>query len=236
MTSAKAFLKKDIDPVWLMRIFTAIPVALILIAGVGALWIYFFVVSLLPDSEALVQTPGLIADVRVLRDQSGVPGIIGENEDDVAMVLGYVMAQDRLWQMDYLRKAGQGRLAEILGAEYLEGDHLMRTVRAGRLAEDARERLGERERRWLEKFVQGINKYISAHARKLPVEFSLLDYRPAPFSPQDVSSILAGLAWESSVAARVDPILTRLVARLGKDRALTALSYRSWSCSGFCGH
>jgi penicillin G amidase len=220
LTSAKAFLKKDIDPVWLMRIFTAIPVALILIAGVGALWIYFFVVSLLPDSEAIVQTPGLITDVRVLRDQSGVPGIIGENEEDVAMVLGYVMAQDRLWQMDYLRKAGQGRLAEILGAEYLEGDHLMRTVRAGKLAEDAREPLGERERRWLEKFVQGINKYISAHARKLPVEFSLLDYRPAPFSPQDVSSILAGLAWESSIAARVDPILTRLVARLGKDRAL----------------
>src|SRR5208283_45713 len=177
-------------------------------------------VSLLPDSEALVQTPGLIADVRVLRDQSGVPGIIGENEDDVAMVLGYVMAQDRLWQMDYLRKAGQGRLAEILGADYLDGDHLMRTVRARRLSEDARERLGESERRWLEKFVQGINKYISAHARKLPVEFSLLDYRPAPFSPQDASSILAGLAWESSVAARVDPILTRLVARLGKDRAL----------------
>ena len=220
MISAKAFLKKDIDPVWLMRIFTAIPVVLILIAGAGALWIYFFVVSLLPDSEALVQIPGLLADVRVLRDQNGVPGIIGENEDDVAMVLGYVMAQDRLWQMDYLRKAGQGRLAEILGAEYLEGDHLMRTVRAGRLAEDARERLGESERRWLEKFVQGINKYISAHARKLPVEFSLLDYRPAPFSPQDVSSILAALAWESSVAARVDPILTRLVARLGKDRAL----------------
>ena len=93
-------------------------------------------------------------------------------------------------------------------------------MRAGRLAQDARERLGEPERRWLEKFVQGINKYISAHARKLPVEFSLLDYRPAPFSPQDVTSILAALAWESSVAARVDPILTRLVTRLGKDRAL----------------
>jgi penicillin G amidase len=233
LISAKALLKKDIDPVWLMRIFTAIPVALILIAGAGALWIYFFVVSLLPDSEALVQTRGLVADVRVLRDHNGVPGIIGENEDDVAMVLGYVMAQDRLWQMDYLRRAGQGRLAEILGAEYLEGDHLMRTVRAGRTTGDARERYGEREHRWLEKFVQGINKYISAHARKLPVEFSLLDYRPEPFSPQDVSSILTALAWESSVAARVDPILTRLVARLGKDRALLLFPHDPGATAAF---
>jgi len=203
-----------------MRIFTAIPVVLILIAGAGTLWIYFFVVSLLPDSEALVETPGLIADVRVLRDQNGIPGIIGENEDDVAMVLGYVMAQDRLWQMDYLRKAGQGRLAEILGSDYLEGDHLMRTVRAGKSGEEAKERLGEPERRWLEKFVKGINKYIFAHARKLPVEFSLLDYRPAPFSIDDVTSILAALAWESSIGARINPVFTRLISRLGKDRAL----------------
>ncbi len=223
MISAKSFLKKEIDPAWLMRIFTAIPVILILIAGAGALWIYFFTLSLLPDSEAFVQIPGLLADVRVLRDQNGVPGIIGKNEDDVAMVLGYVMAQDRLWQMDYLRKAGQGRLAEILGADYLEGDHLMRMVRGRRASEDTLAHLGERERRWLEKFVQGINKYISAHAGKLPVEFSLLNYRPAPFSPEDVSSIAAALAWESSVATRVDPMFIRMVARLGTKRALQLL-------------
>ena len=223
MISAKTFLKKEIDPAWLMRIFTAIPVVLILIAGAGALWIYFFTLSLLPDSETCVQVPGLLADVRVLRDQNGVPGIIGQNEDDVAMVLGYVMAQDRLWQMDYLRKAGQGRLAEIFGADYLEGDHLMRMVRGGRASEDTMANLGQRERRWLENFVQGINKYISAHAGKLPVEFSLLNYRPGPFSPEDVFSIAAALAWGSSIAAQVDPIFVRLIARLGTKRTLLLL-------------
>jgi len=116
----------------------------------------------------------LTADVRVIRDVNGVPGIVGEREEDVAFVFGYVMAQDRLWQMDYLRRAGQGRLAEILGAEYLDGDHLMRMA-IGKKPKNSYS--SDRERAWLERFVQGINKYMDRHSNKLPIEFSLLDSR-----------------------------------------------------------
>jgi penicillin G amidase len=105
---AKTLLKMEFDPDVLMRIFTIIPVFLVLVAGAAVLWAYFFVLSLLPAGESLVEIPGLTADVRVFRDANGIPSIIGEQEEDVATVLGYVMAQDRLWQMDYLRKAGQG--------------------------------------------------------------------------------------------------------------------------------
>jgi penicillin G amidase len=212
--------KIDIDPVWLLRIFTAIPIALILMAGVSVLWIYFFALSLLPESQSLVETSGIVADVRVVRDSTGIPGIIGAREEDVALVLGYVMAEDRLWQMDYLRRAGQGRLAEIMGSDYVDRDHLARLAAAGRKPQESLANLGQRERLWLEKFVQGVNRYLSTHAGKLPVEFSLLEYRPAAFSTEDVFAVLHGLAWESSIAAKVDPIMCRILGRLGKDRAL----------------
>lgn len=220
MSFLKSLSKIDIDPVWLMRIFTVIPAVLILLAGAGALWMYFFVLSLLPESQAQVDTPGIAADVRVVRDANGVPGILGEREEDLAFVLGYVMAQDRLWQMDYMRRAGQGRLAEILGSDYLEGDHLIRTIKAGRTQEASAERLGDAERKWLQKFVQGINRYMSTHAQKLPVEFSLLEYKPEPFSPNDVHAILLAVAWESSPASRVDPLMARIAADLGRERAM----------------
>lgn len=220
MINIKNLLKIDFDPDFLMRFFTVAPALLILLAGAGALWVYFFALSLLPVGESLVETPGLSADVKVIRDANGVPSIIGANEEDVAFVLGYVMAQDRLWQMDYFRRAGQGRLAEILGSDYLDGDHLMRMVKASMRTEEYPGNLTEHEKKWLEKFVQGINKYISAHARKLPVEFSFLEYRPEPFSPDDIMSICLALAWDSSPAVRIDPIMIRILGRLGKDRAM----------------
>jgi penicillin G amidase len=209
----------DIDPAWLLRIVTVIPVALILLVAAAAVSVYFFAFSLLPDSKAVVEIKGLSANVRVVRDASGIPGIIGENEGDVAQVLGYVMAQDRLWQMDYLRRAGQGRLAEILGPDYLEGDHLMRIATSG-FDKAPHEAIPEREQRWLTRFVQGINEYLTTHSGKLPIEFSVLDYRPSPFSVSDLRSILRAIAWESSAALRVDPVMCRILAKLGKERAL----------------
>lgn len=216
----KALQKIDIDKVWLLRIFTVIPIALILMAGAGVLWIYFFALSLLPESRSVVETSGIAADVRVVRDANGIPGIIGEREEDVGFVLGYVMAEDRLWQMDYLRRAGQGKLSEIMGSDYVDRDHLARVATAGRKSPEYPGNLSQSERTWIEKFVQGVNKYITSHSGKLPVEFSLLDYRPALFSPDDVFSVLQGIAWESSVAARFDPIMARIFGRLGKDKAL----------------
>ncbi|MFC1836352.1 penicillin acylase family protein [Thermodesulfobacteriota bacterium] len=216
MIDRKAVRRIDIDPVWLMRIFTVIPVLVIFLLGAGSLWIYFFILSLLPTAQSTVDIPQLKSDVSVVRDRNGVPGILGENEDDLALVLGYVMAQDRLWQMDYLRRASQGKLAEILGSEYLDGDHLTRTLLAGTKEPAVHD---ERQQRWIRNFVKGVNRYISGHSAKLPVEFSLLEYRPEPFKEQDVLGIFQAMALDSSAAFRVDPVLARILGKLGKKRA-----------------
>jgi penicillin G amidase len=230
---AKTLPKMEFDPDVLMRIFTIIPVFLVLVAGAAVLWAYFFVLSLLPAGESLVEIPGLTADVRVFRDANGIPSIIGEQEQDVATVLGYVMAQDRLWQMDYLRKAGQGRLAEILGPDFLDGDHLMRAIKVSTRVKEYPGNLRENEKKWLESFVNGINRYVSVHEKKLPVEFSFLEYRPEPFSPNDIGDICLAFAWDSSSAVRIDPIMTQILARLGKDRAMEVWPVDSAAFTGF---
>lgn len=213
----------DLDPQWLSRIFTIIPVALILLAGASALWIYFFVLSLLPESRAVINLPALSQDVRVVRDRHGIPGIIGKNENDLAHALGYVMAEDRLWQMDFLRRAATGKLSEIFGEEYLDLDHLTRSVlRLDKKAME-KERGPKEQRRWVAMFVKGINRYISSHYSKLPVEFSLLEYKPAPFTELDVIAITRALAWSGSPALKVDPAFVKIIAKLGKVEAARIL-------------
>lgn len=212
--------KIDIDHVQLMRIFTVIPAVLILLAGAGILWIYFFVFSLLPEKHSSVEIQGLSSKVSVVRDGTGIPVIVGDTEEDVALVLGYVMAEDRLWQMDFLRKAGQGRLAEIRGPEYLDGDQIIRTVRACSRGLEDTNTLQEAETRWIERFIQGVNRYIHYHQGKLPVEFSLQQSGCSLFSIDDLTSIVYALAWETSPASRVDPVMIQVMGRLGTDRGL----------------
>jgi penicillin G amidase len=216
LIQVRSLQKLDIDPVWLLRIFTLIPAVLVILAGAGAIWIYLFVLSLLPDTKAQIDLGGLSGEVRVVRDSYGVPAIMGDKSEDVATVFGYVMAQDRLWQMDYLRRAGQGRLAEILGPDYLDSDHFIRILKTGRKPDKPSD---PREQKWLEQFVAGINRYMALHSKKLPVEFSLLEYRPEPFSTEDIDSILVALAIESSPAFKVDPLVTQITAKLGKEAA-----------------
>ncbi len=220
MNSNRGLHRIDIDPDWLLRIFTIVPALIILLTGAGAIWMYFFVVSLLPSGQSTIEIPELTADVRVVRDKNGIPGILAQNEQDLGLVLGYVMAQDRLWQMDYLRRASDGRLAEILGPDYVDGDHLARILRVGMKKAEDPDSLNDAEKRWLESFVVGVNRYLASHVGKLPVEFSVLEYRPEPFSLRDVLGIFTAVAWESSAACRVDPVMTLIYGRLGGKRAL----------------
>lgn len=132
MISIKSIQKIDIDPVWLLRIFTFIPPILIVLGGIIAIWLYLFTISLLPESKSQIEIPGISGEVKVIRDSNGNPTIMSEDPQDLPLVLGYVMAQDRLWQIDFLRKAGQGRLSELLGSDFIEKDQVMRGLKFGK--------------------------------------------------------------------------------------------------------
>ncbi len=148
--------------------------------------------------------------VRVERDAWGIPSIYADGDDDLFFGFGYAMAQDRLWQLDYLRRRGAGRLAEVFGADgretdlmarsvgfqnVLELDLLARTVGLRRIAEREWSILASEARRLVTAFSAGVNAHIEECGDRLPIEFDLLDYRPEPWSPADCLTIEAEFCW-----------------------------------------
>jgi penicillin amidase len=135
------------------------------------------------------------AEVRVVRDARGIPHIDASNDPDLFFGFGYAMAQDRLFQLDYLRRKGAGRLCEILGHAALEQDQLVRTVGIRRIAEEELTRLPLETRTVLDAFAAGINAWIAHASDRLPIEFDLLDYRPEPWMPADSLTIEGEFRW-----------------------------------------
>ncbi len=138
---------------------------------------------------------GAPGPVRILRDRWGIPHILAARDDALFFGVGFAMAQDRLWQMDYLRRRALGRLAEVLGPDGLELDIVARTVGLPRIARAHLERLPATTRAALEAFSAGVNACIGVRAGHLPIEFALLDYAPDPWTPYDALAVLAELRW-----------------------------------------
>ena len=134
-------------------------------------------------------------NVEILRDEWGIPHIYAERDEDLFFGYGYAMAQDRLWQMDYLRRKAMGRLSEVLGSSGIELDTVARTVGINRLAEAEVRRLSSETHGRLEAFSSGVNAYIAEFDDVLPIEFDLLDYSPEPWSPVDSVAIWGEFRW-----------------------------------------
>ena len=135
------------------------------------------------------------AAVEIQRDASGLPHIYAQNESDLFVGYGYAMAQDRLFQMDYLRRRALGRLSEILGPEAFDYDLLVRTVGLHQIAENETARLPAETASRYEAFATGVNAFIDECRDLPPIEFDLLDYRPEPWRPLDSIALLGELRW-----------------------------------------
>ena len=158
-------------------------------------WWNGLVASRLPDSESNLAV-GVESEVRIVRDDRGIPHVLADNDVDLFVGFGLAMAQDRLFQLDYLRRKGLGRLAEILGGDGLEIDLIARTVGLNRIAAAHWEELPEETRGLTEAFASGINAHIDSLPEEgWPVEFDLLDYRPEPFSGVDLLAIETEFRW-----------------------------------------
>ncbi len=148
--------------------------------------------SRLPDTKG-TRTVG--ASVEIMRDEWGIPSIYADTEDDLFFGYGYAMAQDRLWQLDYLRRKAMGRLSEVLGPSSLDVDIVARTVGINRIAVDEITRLPAQTVSRLKAMSRGINAAMQESSAKLPIEFDLLGYAPEPWSPVDSVAIWAEFRW-----------------------------------------
>jgi len=170
----------------ILRIFFWICAILVIVTAALAWW---FVYRPLPQLDGSASLPGLQREVTVERDRWGVPHIRAASVEDLAEAQGFVMAQDRLWQMDLLRRVARGQLSEILGPGTLLIDKEFRTNGFGRAAERDSALVDPESRKMMEAYARGVNQFIEQHKRNLPLEFSLLHYEPRPWQPSDTVAI-----------------------------------------------
>ncbi|MCE9524688.1 MAG: penicillin acylase family protein, partial [Planctomycetales bacterium] len=150
--------------------------------------------SRVPPNSGKVSA-GVEAGVDIQRDRWGIPHIYARSDRDLYFGLGYAMAQDRLFQLDYLRRKGLGRLSEVLGKSGLELDIVARTVGLNRIAAAEWERLPDAVKEVLEAFSAGVNGLMEQSGDNLPIEFDLLGYRPEPWTPIDSLAIESEFRW-----------------------------------------
>src|SRR5208283_4977866 len=113
---------------------------------------------------------------------------------------GYAMAQDRLWQMDFTRRLGQGRLSEVLGMDLVKVDRFFRMITASGINKNVPGELAFLSR----SFADGVNAYLEANQDRLPLEFKILGYKPEPWAPEDYQAVLKVINWALSLGWRVD--------------------------------
>ena len=147
----------------------------------------------LPQLDGELRVPGLGAKVLVIRDDHGVPAIQAVSLDDLVLAQGYVTAQDRLWQMDNLRRSAAGELSETLGGQHLEQDREQRILGLRSVAHRSLESVSPSERSYLEAYARGVNAYIESHRDRLPLEFRVLHATPKLWTAEDSLVVWAQL-------------------------------------------
>ena len=207
-----------------MKLFKKILFSVLLLLFVVAIGAFFFINHLskkaIPDYNQTIELSGLTDEVQVYRDSLAIPHIYAKNEDDLFRTVGFVMAQDRMWQMDLLRRVTQGRLAEIFGEDLVNTDLFLRALRIPEKSEMMLADITPEQRAALEAYADGVNQYIEQYADKLPPEFNVLGYKPEPWKPGNSLNITGYMAWDLAGSAYSAEItLYKIIQAMGMEKA-----------------
>ena len=203
---------------WLLRLFGAAVLVLTLCVALG----WYLVSRSLPEYEGEIAAAGLDRPVTIIRDANAVPHIRAETDHDAWFALGLVHAQDRLWQMELNRRAAQGRLSALLGAQTVEVDRLVKTLDLYGHAARSLEMQSPETLAALDAYAQGVNawlRHVNKHAlgRGAP-EFFAFGAALSPWTPTDSLAILKMMALRLSDAARAEVRRARALLALPPER------------------
>jgi penicillin amidase len=196
---------------WPVRVLLAI----IVVVGFVTHGVWVWLHHSLPQVEGTIALPGLTHPVDILRDRYGIPHIYAETRPDALFALGFVHAQDRLFQMEFARRIGQGRLSELLGPPGKSTDKLMRTLDLAGASERALAHLPASTRMALDAYAAGVNAFLAWNKKPLPPEFTLLGFRPEAWRPADSALIIKLMALELSTNAFGEIVNAALVKAQG---------------------
>ncbi|MBT3176299.1 MAG: penicillin acylase family protein [Desulfobacula sp.] len=202
----------------LKKIFIGIT-AVLIIAIIGAgLFVYSVATRSLPLYDGTLTIKNLTQEVMVLRDKYAIPHIVAENESDLYRAVGYTLAQDRLWQMDLLRRVTQGRLSEIFGEDLVDIDLLMRSLKIPDKSKKILSVSSPKLILALECFTDGVNQFIEGHKDKLPPEFTILGYKPEPWKPEYSVNLIGYMSWDLTMPYTAETILHKIHKKVGNDK------------------
>lgn len=191
---------------------------ILLIVLVGG---YEFVKARVPQMSGELNLRNLSAPVEVIRDQNGIPHITAKNNRDAFRALGFIMASERLFQMEVSRRLAEGRLAELFGQKAVASDKLFRNIGLHSVSEAMiKKKLAENsfDPEMIEElgaYYDGVNQFIESGP--MPIEFVMLGLKPKPFSMVDGQSFMGLMGFSFGIAIMTEPLLTKLVTRIGED-------------------
>lgn len=189
----------------------SVVLALLLAIGTGS---YAYLWSGLPKTEGTQSLNGIQKPIDIARDQNGVPHIFAQTDADAFFALGFVHAQDRLWQMEVNRRIGQGRLSEVFGEKALETDRFIRTLGLYRRSQADFAFLDPATQHMLIQYAKGVNAYLNSRTGALPPEFILLNVKPTPWQPADSMVWLKLMALDLGYQWKTELNRFRLFSRL----------------------
>lgn len=197
----------------LKRVLLSLVAAAAVLAAIIALVLY----RSDPPRSGREPVPGLSDTVTVTFDSLAVPHITAAADLDAFAALGYLHARERLWQMEFFRRAAEGRLAEILGPAAVSSDRFLRGLDIPLAAEGSLAILAPETRAVLDAYVRGVNRWITGHQRPLPPEFQVLRFRPEPWTARQSLEVARLMAWDL-VNADFELELAREAAKVGRER------------------
>ena len=201
----------------ILRWSAALMAVLILVVTMGHVWLR----GSLPDPNGTVMADGIAAQVEITRDRHGVPHIVAQTRDDALFGLGYVHAEDRLWQMEVHRRIGAGRASEVMGRGTLALDRIMRVLGLHRSARRSYANLDPKTRGGLQSYSAGVNAFIASRdflRRPLPPEFIMLGVEPEPWTPEDSLVLGKTMALDLSVNMREELLRAHLAQILAPQQ------------------
>jgi penicillin amidase len=199
----------------LLRVLYWVFAVAVIAFGALAWW---FIYRPMPQIDGTLTIAGLQHEVSVDRDQWGVPHIRASSIEDLAEAQGYVMAQDRLWQMDLMRRVARGQLSEVIGEATLPSDREFRLLGLGRAADRDATILEPQAQKVMAAYARGVNQFIEQHSGTLPLEFSLLGYKPTPWKPSDTLVISAFMYHTLTYTWEEELNRSKVFERVGPDR------------------
>ena len=189
---------------------------LLLLTAAGGYW---WLLRSLPDVDGEVVVKGLEKPVTITRDRHGIPHIEAETFEDAVFAQGFVHAQDRLWQLEFQRRVGAGRLSEVVGEHGLPTDRFMRMLGLYRLAEASLDHLSADSIAWLEAYAAGVNAFLAQRTGPLPPEFLILGHADIePWTPADSVVWIKVMALDLSRNWRSELLRARLAKRLSNEQ------------------